>query len=53
VLKQLRAEALIELKERAVVVRDWERLQKIGEFRPDYLFLPPKAGNQGSHQPIA
>lgn len=53
VLKQLRADGLIELRERAVVVRDWERLQRTGEFRPDYLFLRSKAGDQGLGQPVA
>lgn len=53
VLKQLRAEGLIELKERAVIVRDWGRLQRTGEFKPDYLFLRRRSGNQGSDQPVA
>lgn len=53
VLKQLRAEGLIELRERAVVVLDWERLRKTGEFRPDYLFLGRQEDDRSSHRPVA
>ena len=52
VLKQLRAEGVIELSGRAVVVGNWERLQKAGQFKPDYLFLRPPGGNQAVHQPF-
>lgn len=46
VLKQLRAEGLIELSGRTMVVEDWERLQSAGGFRSDYLFLGRDTRNQ-------
>ena len=52
VLKELRAEGLIEIRARAVVVLDLERLQQAGEFKPDYLFVRPGGGNQGANQQL-
>jgi CRP-like cAMP-binding protein len=40
-IQRLRAEELIALSGRRLVVPDWERLQQAGEFQPDYLFLHP------------
>jgi CRP-like cAMP-binding protein len=39
VLKELRAEGLIELKSRVLKIRDFARLSEIGQFDPGYLHL--------------
>lgn len=38
-LKQLRDEGLVTFRGGEVVVGDWDRLQRVAEFSPDYLFL--------------
>ncbi|CAA9542615.1 MAG: cAMP-binding proteins - catabolite gene activator and regulatory subunit of cAMP-dependent protein kinases [uncultured Sphingosinicella sp.] len=38
-LKQLRDEELLTFRSGAVVIQDWERLQRLAEFTPDYLYL--------------
>jgi CRP-like cAMP-binding protein len=38
-LKELRADGLIELKAERLFVRDWEKLVQAGEFDPTYLHL--------------
>jgi CRP-like cAMP-binding protein len=38
-LKSLRDEALLTFRGGEVTIHDWERLQQIAEFNPDYLYL--------------
>ena len=42
-LQHLRADGLIALQSSVVVVRDWARLQAVGEFDPAYLQLKPES----------
>ena len=39
VLKQMRADGLIETKGTQLRVPDWDRLKQVGEFDPTYLHL--------------
>ncbi len=39
ILQQLRAKGLIETKGIRLIVPDWEKLTKIGDFNPTYLHL--------------
>ena len=39
VLKQMRADGLIELKGTQLRIPDWDRLKEVGEFNPRYLHL--------------
>jgi CRP-like cAMP-binding protein len=38
-LKRLRDEELLTFRGGEVVIQDWDRLQRIAEFTPDYLYL--------------
>jgi CRP-like cAMP-binding protein len=44
IFQQLRSDGLLASQGPIVQVRDWHRLEEIGEFNPDYLFL--SSGNQ-------
>ena len=54
-LMQLRGEGLFTLKNGMLVVHDWERLKRAGQFTPRYLHLTPKeaphAGNGNATRP--
>jgi CRP-like cAMP-binding protein len=39
VLKQMRADGLIETKGSRLTIPDWDRLKEVGEFNPTYLHL--------------
>jgi len=39
VLKQMRADGLIELKGTQLRIPDWNRLKEVGQFDPGYLHL--------------
>ncbi|MBM1169873.1 Crp/Fnr family transcriptional regulator [Microvirga arabica] len=52
VLMQLRSDGLIVTNDNTINVLDWQRLQKVGEFTPDYLFVSSSDGN-GREQPPA
>lgn len=38
-LKRLRDEELVVFRGGEVIIQDWERLQRVAEFSPDYLYL--------------
>jgi CRP-like cAMP-binding protein len=39
VLKQMRADGLIEIKGTRLIIPDWDRLKEVGGFSPRYLYL--------------
>jgi CRP-like cAMP-binding protein len=39
ILQELRSDGLITSRGKTVVINDWERLQKEGQYNPDYLHL--------------
>jgi CRP-like cAMP-binding protein len=39
ILQELRGDGLITSRGKSVVINDWERLQKEGQYNPDYLHL--------------
>ncbi|WP_243368308.1 Crp/Fnr family transcriptional regulator [Microvirga solisilvae] len=43
VLQELRAEGLITSRNRTLIINDWERLQSVGQYNPEYLHV---------HQPL-
>ena len=46
VLQQLRADGLIALENRRLVIRDMDRLARFAEFDPDYLHLDKRNGER-------
>lgn len=42
VLQDLRAEGLITSRGRTLIINDWERLQQVGQYSPDYLHVDQK-----------
>jgi CRP-like cAMP-binding protein len=42
VLQNLRADGLITSRGKTVIINDWERLQQVGEYDPDYLHIGQK-----------
>ncbi len=42
VLQDLRAEGLITSHGKTLIINDWERLQQVGQYNPDYLHIGQK-----------
>jgi CRP-like cAMP-binding protein len=52
-LQEMRSDGLITWTGSEVMIPDWERLQEVGTFSPDYLFINLGDNNTGMKQPVA
>ena len=52
-LQEMRSDGLITWTGSEVVIPDWERLQEVGTFSPDYLFINLGDTNTSMQQPVA
>ena len=52
-LQEMRSDGLITWTGSEVMIPDWERLQEVGTFSPDYLFINLGDINTGMKQPVA
>ena len=41
-LQELRGDGLITSQGKTLVIKDWERLQQVAQFNPDYLHMDQK-----------